>query len=203
MMDVLKYLSNDQSKYDIQLSTTIKPYFDFQHVFTCGHSFGGISAVFCAKHILKQEKVNDYNLCGTFVFEPWFEPKENEILSEQWNSSYLCIIGDKWKRNRILGNTLTMVYKANKNVKHKCLVYLNGFTHNDFCDACTFGPQWLLRNIHSCVQNDSTQNAQDIYCMKCIEFIGQLVPKWKEGIDYDKYVMYSDKHISLEQSDYV
>ena len=91
-----------------------------------------------------------------------------------------------------------MVYTANKNQRHKYLLYLEGFSHQDFSDAALFGPQWLLKWARSCVQNDSPQNAQDLYSKRTAEFIGELVPEWKSGMDSLQFLSYDTKHVHRE-----
>ena len=201
MIDVYQYLYSDESQEnDIKLYAKIRPNIDFKHLFVTGHSFGGITAVFTAKYMLKQ-KDSYKNLCCCFVFEPWFEPKDDSALKEEWDLPYLCLIGDRWKKSDLLWNTCTMVYHGNKNKDNKQLVYLNGFTHQDFSDACLFGPEILLRRADCCCKNDTNQNAQDIFVKQCVQFIANSVNdgcEWKEGIDVNKYLCYDKRNVRVE-----
>merc|ERR1711971_534996 len=135
---------------------------DFDHVFVAGHSFGGITAVFAARAMQAQQaRLSAYRVRGALAFEPWFEPKADAVLSEAWRVPYLCIIGDRWRRTPVLWDTCERVMAANECEKH--MAYVEGMSHNDFCDACLWAPQWLLRRIGACVANDTVQRAQDCY----------------------------------------
>ena len=146
--------------------------------------------------MLEQKDSYD-NLCGCFVYEPWFEPKDDESLKQEWNLPYLCLIGDRWKKMDTLWNTCTMVYDANKHKHNKHFVHLEGFTHQDFCDASMFGPQWLLKKADSCCKNDTNQNAQDIFVKQCVEFVGDVIPEWRSGID-TKYLQHNQTNVHVE-----
>merc|ERR1712244_108190 len=102
----------------------------------------------------------DFN--NLFVFEPWFEPKSDDLLKEEWNLPYLCLIGDRWMKSKTLWNLLCFVQNANKNERMNYLKYLNGFSHQDFCDAAMFAPQWLLSRTNSCSKTETCEDAQAI-----------------------------------------
>ena len=177
MVNVLRFISSNQ--FEPKLHKKM----DFKYVFVAGHSFGGITAVFTAKTLRKQI---GRKLRGCLVFEPWFEPKEDVDLKMKWNVPYLCILGDKWWNTKVLWETCQMVFNSNVNGEQKKKIqYLKGFTHQDFCDACLFGPQWLMRRLGLCVKEGTIQEAQDLIVKWCVQFIADLVPKWQqEGVQY-------------------
>eukprot|EP01084_Bolivina_argentea_P032601 60332_1 len=196
MCDVYQYLCNYKSiSNDIKLQKLIVPYINFNYIFIAGHSFGGITAVMTTKILLNKTKI-----CGCIVFEPWFEPKSNNDLSEKWDVPYLVIIGDRWTKIKRLWDSMIIVFKSNMNKNDIYFEHFKGYSHIDFCDGVLMGPQFILRKLNACCKSLDIQQSQDLYCKRCVQFIANLSPKWKSMInenDYKKYYQITENEYKV------
>jgi len=145
MSQVLDIVSNKQQVRQIFEDGEVK--FNYNKVFSAGHSFGGATA---AEMAVEDSRITG----GVVLLDPWFEPCSDEILYKKLNKPIFSLRSTSFMEIEQLIVKITKHIEVNSEDKEMIIGgYFKDSTHNSPTDLMLLMPRELkmfgiLNNIH-------------------------------------------------------